>query len=684
MNKKVLPLIIFLLGFLLLLLTVLLVSKQWAPDDDSAATIYYLSPSGSDTNPGTSASPWKTITKAVASMSTGDTVILKDGVYTGYVGINKSGTTWRAENRNMAIIDGGFGPELLQGNWNRISEAYNTACAGRGVFSSLVTIGKEYNNITLDGIVIRNSCGRGLGIAGDNIILQNCRVDWTISAGIDVDPVESVGLKLLENTFTRNSFGDMLRYDEGRPYEVNISMYMRGDDMVIRGNTFAWGRGEMAMPFSKNMLFEDNVVVGMKNNFYIGWTEDTVARNNLFYSPETENTAETHWEWPFGGQADKDKVNWRMSGRAENKGDKIKGIDGPKNVQFYNNISINNSIGFEGYHHSRNEDGSIRSCFGNIFNGLYYGHNTIITREDSVNLFQIKYTQCTGTEESANSSMIGIFENNIFDNSKNREATISFGFDNNDNVVIRNNIFPVGTRDYGNNNVYTNNPEFDASVAQLKLLTLQIPGIGVPMEQVDTQDLRNLVDINRLRLKQNSPAINAGTTADSPNSATIPTEVRARDYLRNSRNGIPDIGAIEFGGVYHTSTPTPDYSPTPSLTPSPTQPGESTPTPSMTPTPTNTQVPGASATPSPTPTQIQGNICGKSDVNGDGVFTLVDFAQFGLAYGNGQNTCGDTQVDYGVCGGRDVDRDGFLKLYDFGGESIGFSQRYYPKTSCSL
>ena len=110
----------------------------------------------------------------------------------------------------------------------------------------------------------------------------------------------------------------------------------------------------------------------------------------------------------------------------------------------------------------------------------------------------------------------------------------------------------------------------------------------------------------------------------------------------------------------------------------------STPTPSMTPTPTNTQVPGASATPSPTPTQIQGNICGKSDVNGDGVFTLVDFAQFGLTYGNGQNTCSDNQIDYGACGGRDVDRDGFLKLYDFGGENIGFSQRYFPKSSCVL
>ena len=151
---------------------------------------------------------------------------------------------------------------------------------------------------------------------------------------------------------------------------------------------------------------------------------------------------------------------------------------------------------------------------------------------------------------------------------------------------------------------------------------------------------------------------------------------------------LPDFSVWDFDGVISTNTPTPIQSATPtptqtpgaSLTPTMTSTPGPSPTPSATPLPTNTNTPGSTAT----PTQIQGNICGKSDVNGDGVFTLVDFAQFGLAYGNGQNTCSDTQVDYGVCGGRDVDRDGFLKLYDFGGENIGFSQRYYPKTSCAL
>jgi hypothetical protein len=227
-----------------------------------------LSPNGSDSNPGTSASPWKTISKAVASASTGDTVILKDGVYSGYVGLNKSNVTWRAENRHKAIIDCGFGPTLLQGDWFRINDVHPTACAGKDIYSNLLTIGSEISNVIVDGIVLRNSCGRGLYLYGNNNTFRNGRIDWTLIAGVYIDD-NSVGNKLLNNTFTRITFNVQLNFYKGDRYSVNVSMYMRGDDMVIKGNTIAWGRGEMAMPFSNNLLFEDNVVVGMKNNCYV-------------------------------------------------------------------------------------------------------------------------------------------------------------------------------------------------------------------------------------------------------------------------------------------------------------------------------------------------------------------------------------------------------------------------------
>jgi parallel beta-helix repeat protein len=74
------------------------------------AATYYLSPSGSDSNPGTSALPWKTLAKAAAAVRAGDTVILRDGTYAGGVWIETPGTSaqpivFKAAGRG-AIIDG--------------------------------------------------------------------------------------------------------------------------------------------------------------------------------------------------------------------------------------------------------------------------------------------------------------------------------------------------------------------------------------------------------------------------------------------------------------------------------------------------------------------------------------------------------------------------------------------------
>jgi len=42
---------------------------------------YHVSPSGSDSSPGTSKAPWRTITKAAATMTAGDTCVVHEGVY---------------------------------------------------------------------------------------------------------------------------------------------------------------------------------------------------------------------------------------------------------------------------------------------------------------------------------------------------------------------------------------------------------------------------------------------------------------------------------------------------------------------------------------------------------------------------------------------------------------------------
>ncbi|HSB74248.1 MAG TPA: hypothetical protein VLC12_01285, partial [Terriglobales bacterium] len=48
----------------------------------SAGTVYYLSPSGSDSNPGTATQPWKTFGHALPRLAPGYTLALLNGTYT--------------------------------------------------------------------------------------------------------------------------------------------------------------------------------------------------------------------------------------------------------------------------------------------------------------------------------------------------------------------------------------------------------------------------------------------------------------------------------------------------------------------------------------------------------------------------------------------------------------------------
>lgn len=81
---------------------------------EAMATTYYVSPTGSDSNSGSISAPFKTIQKAADVVKPGDTVIVKDGTYTGdsrVVAITRSGNssawiTFKAQNKWGAVLDG--------------------------------------------------------------------------------------------------------------------------------------------------------------------------------------------------------------------------------------------------------------------------------------------------------------------------------------------------------------------------------------------------------------------------------------------------------------------------------------------------------------------------------------------------------------------------------------------------
>lgn len=97
------------LGAVLWLLAMYLACPAYAAPNGAT---YYVATDGADTNPGTLASPWRTLQHAADSLAPGDTVYARGGVYHERVRITKSGTsadgfiTFAAYPGETPVMDG--------------------------------------------------------------------------------------------------------------------------------------------------------------------------------------------------------------------------------------------------------------------------------------------------------------------------------------------------------------------------------------------------------------------------------------------------------------------------------------------------------------------------------------------------------------------------------------------------
>lgn len=155
------------------------------------ASVYYVSPDGDDTNPGTQSEPWKTIEKAVNTLVAGDTVYIRTGTYYERVVIKNSGSsddyiTYSAYPDEDVIIDGAditvpedeglfhvqskkfikiSGLQVINSGWAGIyvddssyviiekNTTYKTASSGIGVWNC--------NHVTVDENDVSYACSNG-------------------------------------------------------------------------------------------------------------------------------------------------------------------------------------------------------------------------------------------------------------------------------------------------------------------------------------------------------------------------------------------------------------------------------------------------------------------------------------------------------------------------------------------
>lgn len=275
------------------------------------AATYYVSVSGSDSNPGTAAAPFATVSKGVAAAtSPGDTVIVMNGTYGNegvtqpnyVVTLNSSGTpgnpiTIMAQNRGEAILDGG-------------NTSTGTTCTGASSYFNLYNA----SYIVIQGFVIQNSCNQGFqsNNSANNITIRWNEIrnigNWTDSTQYGLDGIY-LNSSEYNFTFDGNIFHDIGRVGGITPMHFDHGIYSAAQGLTVINNVFynmTKGWDMQIAGGAANYLIANNTFAGATAGdgaimFWEGNANMTLT-NNIFY--EQSNAAVTQYAATLSGEYD--------------------------------------------------------------------------------------------------------------------------------------------------------------------------------------------------------------------------------------------------------------------------------------------------------------------------------------------------------------------------------------------
>jgi hypothetical protein len=268
------------IGRLCLLITLLGLSH-------ATSATFYVSTGGSDSNPGTAAQPFRTITRAYGAASVGTTILVGPGTYTDYssgwgIHLGASGTAsspivLRSQTPGAAVIDG-----------------QNASDRNVGFF-----IDGNYN--ILDGFEIKNGPSGGITIWANNNQILNCNIHnngnpVTLSTG------GQDGVYSAEDTSSNTYIGNYIHHN-GRPgNRLDHGLYLCGNNEVVINNILLAnaGSGVQVAGYTtvSNLKIYNNVMAYNGTQGIILWQalNGVDIKNNIFYANGTYgiNTSDAH------------------------------------------------------------------------------------------------------------------------------------------------------------------------------------------------------------------------------------------------------------------------------------------------------------------------------------------------------------------------------------------------------
>ncbi|GEM_PF-1322842 len=286
------------------------------------AETYHVSTNGNDSNPGSSASPWRTIQKAANTMAAGDTVTVEAGTYDERVHVDASGEsgspmTFEASGTVVTrgftveadhiVIDGfevtdteddgtdGVGIYLM-GSFNEVRGSYIHHVARQGL------IVEEDSNVVKGTTIVRaGHCG--IWLRGTNHLIDGVDISDTIQYPekwanppdwIDADGIVIDGRGLvIRNSYIHDIYALDPQNDDPHIDCFQVAGNAEGIDIVIENNVLSIPSTDircyqvtMQSGDVSNWTFRNNVIHNMCRGLNLWGSSDMKIINNTWYNIE--------------------------------------------------------------------------------------------------------------------------------------------------------------------------------------------------------------------------------------------------------------------------------------------------------------------------------------------------------------------------------------------------------------
>ena len=445
------------------------------------ATTYYVSAgNGNNNNPGSDpAQPLRTIQAAVNKLQAGDSVVIRGGVYAERVYIQKPGTAdapirLAAYEGEQPIIDGAS-----------LSIAEDTA---------LVVV-QQSQDVSLSGLAIRNSGGRGLAVnQSSRISISGCTIETCYAGGLHANQCETL---LVEKCAIH---GCARRFLAHGAEQLNVALLVkRASDVTVRENRVYENseRGILIATGCQRVVVSGNTCYDNRNGQIgvISALDVTVAANLCYHTGRAEYLDLQGRRGP--GITKGDSEPYRQGGTWHT-----------RRLQITNNIVVGCGVGFQ----TKQDGGPL--------NDFVFSHNSVLnSAAEAIHI---------GWRERNRSSY---FENNLI------------ASDNGGSMAVA----PVGRGIVWRHNLWSSFPGQGvySPASDVVEENAGLVNISAPLKP-------GQVSPDPYKLTATSVAINRGLVDNNGHHL-------ATDFWGATRDGRPDLGANEYpGGAGDEPTDDPD------------------------------------------------------------------------------------------------------------------------------